>query len=964
MHRCLAALSLLLVQNFAAAQWSDDFSDGDFLNDPTWSGTTALWRVVAFEGYPMLASNGGARADTLYLATPSDAAYGHWQFRFAYKDVNLSNFNGARVFLVADTDSLRGEVHGYYLQFGTNNARDVRLVRMDGEPLQRRREIGRSAGPMLESTSDLFEVEVSRDDDDLWQVWINGSLALSATDGTYRTSSHFGFWVKHTAATGQGYFFGDVDVVPGEAPAPDPLWIEAVETVAARLLDVRFSRPVWALDACRADTYRIDGTPSVDSVDCPDNDATIEVRLRLLRSLTQGRRLLSIDRLRDAAGETHEALAYDFEVQPDDVRPFVPIAIHHTLRAADRISIDMSRPIHPERLSGIEFELSPHLPVRAIEPGDAPHRIAARLALPPGPGSYTIHLRNVYSENEEHYSGSANFTVGRPPEPRDLVINEIHFAPSDQQLEFIELYNRSDHEIDLTELDYADDRLDFTPVSTAAQPVSPGSYAVLIRDSVAFRASFPGVDFVQPPVWHILNNPGDAVHIRAGEVVIDSVTFTAAWGAGAASLERIDPDAPSIRQNFGPSEAEQGATPGQRNSIFSNERKPITIVAAFEASTGVVDAVFSGPIRIDQDRPPVVTVDGFPAQSVTLRDASTMAIHHVLDRPKSLSMSGLTSALGDAVATTTAEIASRPRRGELVISEIMFDPLSDPNDGLPDQPEYLEIANVSGRLIALGRIALADAFDENGMSRYITHTDPYAIVSDGSFAVFSAEPDDHPSGESKLGKAFAGSFKESRLLRVRRSTLGLPLRGRLVRLVAMQDGLEEVELESLHYDPSWHHGAVRDARGRSLERIDLLGLAGDPANWSTSVAPAGGTPGAVNSVAIGESGIPATTGLTIEPRVFSPDNEGVTELAHIRFRLTAASSVVRARVFDSRGRVVRDLETSALTGPEGSITWDGFDNQRNRLPIGIYIVLLDSTDVETGSTEAFRDVVVLARPLR
>jgi hypothetical protein len=79
-------------------------------------------------------------------ATASSVTHGYWRFRFRH-EVNLSNFNGTRVFLVASTGDLKGEVQGYYVQFGTNNLNRVELWRQDGMPAQRVR-LGASGGLM------------------------------------------------------------------------------------------------------------------------------------------------------------------------------------------------------------------------------------------------------------------------------------------------------------------------------------------------------------------------------------------------------------------------------------------------------------------------------------------------------------------------------------------------------------------------------------------------------------------------------------------------------------------------------------------------------------------------------------------------------------------------------------------------------------------------------------------------
>ncbi len=67
------------------------------------------------------------------------------------------------------------------------------------------------------------------------------------------------------------------------------------------------------------------------------------------------------------------------------------------------------------------------------------------------------------------------------------------------------------------------------------------------------------------------------------------------------------------------------------------------------------------------------------------------------------------------------------------------------------------------------------------------------------------------------------------------------------------------------------------------------------------------------------------------------------------------------RVFDGGGRLVRELAPAQLSGPQGFADWDGRDDAGQRLRAGIYVVLVEALDVEGGTTERYRAVLVLAR---
>jgi hypothetical protein len=170
-------------------------------------------------------------------------------------------------------------------------------------------------------------------------------------------------------------------------------------------------------------------------------------------------------------------------------------------------------------------------------------------------------------------------------------------------------------------------------------------------------------------------------------------------------------------------------------------------------------------------------------------------------------------------------------------------------------------------------------------------------------------------------------------------------------------------LDSLRYDPSWHNPNVRTTTGVALERIDPLGPSSTGRNWTSSSYSDGGTPGSRNSVHLTPGPVEKPGTLRVEPSPFSPDGDGLDDVTGIAFALDADASLVRIRIFDSRGRHVRTVAESMLSGRTGSAIWDGLSDGGHELQIGIYVVLLESTDTVNGRAERYMAAVVLARAL-
>lgn len=872
---CLLIALLCLPVIPAAAQFTDDFSDGDFTGNPAWIGTTDRFSITPLDGDPALRSDGAAASDTIYLATPSEVSRGAWSFTFAPRGVNLSNFNGARVFLTANTEVLDGNVLGYYLQFGASNSDEVRLYRQDGDPATSRVLLGQSDEPLLEGDSTTLAVTVTRSETYEWTVSVDGLPVLTATDGVYTSGRFFGVWVKHTQAAAQDFFFDDFDVA-GEAGPTDrnPPQLIGAAALDAERVEVTFNEPV---EGCFPDRYEISngiGRPSDIETCLPEGQAAYV--LHLARPL--------------ANGATYTLIARE---------------------VADRAGNVLA-----EASASFTF----------IEPG------------------------------------------GPPPVPSEVIVNEILYDAPDAALEFVEFFNRSDKTFDLSRFRFSDDRLQSVTVSEEPRALAPGAYAVLARDGAAFSAAFPGVAFIEPSSWPALNNGGDAVVLFFNDTVIDAVAYLPSWGGDGVSLERRDPNGPSnSRFNFGSAVAVAGATPGVQNSLFAPDLAPPRMRFAEQVDEDAVDVYLDEPVAPESAQAAIFTLDDGRAPERLFLDEEGTLLRLRFAASLSgvrLRVSGLRDLTGNTLTDAAIDLAYLARPGDLVINEILYDPLADRFDNRPDQPEYVEVLNRSARALTLRRYYWTNAPDEAGIADTLRFgAGFYALAPDRLAVVFAdADDPDEPAVASTLTRAFPGidfSTGEATLLPLARSSLSLTNSGALIHLHRPDD----VGLDSVYYDPAWHHPNLVDATGVALERIAPEGRANDPANWTSSVAEAGGTPGRANSVVLSPGAPVAEGGLVIDPSPFSPDRDGHDDVTALRYTLPQEAALVRVRIFDAEGRLVRSLEEARLVSRSGHLLWDGLDDAGRALRIGIYVVLFEALDTAGGTTAVFKEPVVLARPL-
>ncbi len=523
----------------------------------------------------------------------------------------------------------------------------------------------------------------------------------------------------------------------------------------------------------------------------------------------------------------------------------------------------------------------------------------------------------------------------------DIVINEAYPRPLASGSEFIELFNRSAVTFDLRDLTIRDAASAPLRLAEEASPFPPGAYRVIVSDGVAFSNRFGGVPYSQPSRWASLNNGGDAIVLESGGVVIDSLFYPGSVVEEGRSLERIDPAAPSDAYNFALSTDALGATPGARNSQYAPDATAPALVFVKASGDNELILHFSEPVQAAAIPPASIRLEALAAERVEpLGPDALKAWFPQVVTGAVVRIGAVSDLRGNVSDPLAAPIYYRPGARDLVVNEILYEPLSDAYDGLPNQTEFIELANRSGRRVYLDGLYRTRDPDESGDADTVRTADRFLGLAPDGYALFAAAPMEHESAVVATGK-------------------GLSLRndGDRIRI----HGEDGETLDDIRYDPSWHHPDVLETRGVTLERIDPDANGNDPQNWTSSAAPEGGTPGRPNSARIAAAPSPAGQGIQISPNPFSPDRDGVDDIARIRCVFSSAVSRVRARVFDLAGNEVRELVGSRLVAESVELLWDGRDHADRRLPTGVYIVFVEAWDERDQVMEAFKAPLALAR---
>ncbi|NTU73506.1 hypothetical protein HGB07_05055, partial [Candidatus Roizmanbacteria bacterium] len=316
----------------------------------------------------------------------------------------------------------------------------------------------------------------------------------------------------------------------------------------------------------------------------------------------------------------------------------------------------------------------------------------------------------------------------------------------------------------------------------------------------------------------------------------------------------------------------------------------------------------------------------------------------------------------DTVSTT---LVIRTIRNSVVMNEILYEPVQNPDDFIQDQPDYIELYNRSNEPINLHGWSISDKPNENGeFDTYLFAEDPSGnyLLQPGEYAVVS--PDKATRLDSTrlvLYYPYLQTDSKAKPFYVSsRSTFSLNNEGDLVLL---KDKTGAV-VDSVLYSPEWHNAFYASTQGKSLERLNPDFPSNDQKNWTTSTDRMyGGTPGKQNTVYTPSPLAHQTASLAIEPRTFSPDSDGHDDFAIFSYKLPGQASRIRVKIFDIRGRLIQTLANSLPSGANGQVIWDGRDQSGKIARMGIYLILLEALNANDGVTTTVKNTVVLAKRL-
>ncbi len=197
---------------------------------------------------------------------------------------------------------------------------------------------------------------------------------------------------------------------------------------------------------------------------------------------------------------------------------------------------------------------------------------------------YTVTTKNLTdcSGNAIGNTNSARVGLYAHTDSLDIVVNEILFNPKPNGVDYVEFYNRSKKILNLKNAFLANRNTagtvaSITQFTTEDYLLFPGDYIVVTSDASIVKRDFVANDpnaLLQVSSTPSFNDDeGNVILLNEQGNIIDEVKYSAKWhfalisNEEAVSLERINPDAPSVQSNFHSAASSVGyGTPTYKNS--------------------------------------------------------------------------------------------------------------------------------------------------------------------------------------------------------------------------------------------------------------------------------------------------------------------------------------------------------------------------------------------------------------
>jgi Lamin Tail Domain len=301
MKHFVLIIYFLALTTVCYAQVADDFSDGDYTNNPAWTpDNTTNWNIVNGQ----LRSNSATANSTFSISTPSiHALDAQWEF-YINLQFNTSSANYVDVYLISSNAAMVS-ADGYFVRIG-GTPDEISLFKCTGGAISI---LINGTDGITNVSNSVLKIKVTRNAANVWTLQhdISGAgnnyfTEGTATDNSFVSSLFFGIRItQSTASFFSKHFFDNFYVGPIVLDTSPPQ-LNSISVVSPNEIDLLLDEKLESTSAQDLNNYLVDhgiGKPA-NAVLQPDQKT---VRLTFTELFTNGtQNQLTLMGIKDVAG--------------------------------------------------------------------------------------------------------------------------------------------------------------------------------------------------------------------------------------------------------------------------------------------------------------------------------------------------------------------------------------------------------------------------------------------------------------------------------------------------------------------------------------------------------------------------------------------------------------------------------------------------------------------------------------
>ncbi len=528
----------------------------------------------------------------------------------------------------------------------------------------------------------------------------------------------------------------------------------------------------------------------------------------------------------------------------------------------------------------------------------------------------------IIHEGEVLADTSVQIVLGYPPD--QITINEIHYIPHEDQVEFLEFINISSNTIDLKGWQFRD-RSGSTGEVLSQISIPPDSLFLWTGDALRLTDwASPFSHISELSTWPSLNNSSDSIIILdpLGHRMLAHGYIAPPNGETGKSLERLALWKPQESEsNWSICEDALGITPGRKNSVITpahnlavHELRILDSLLwrdeSFTIGVSVINAGVDPVVGAQLDIQLLHQGTSIDEQSELLPqlnsgDTLVWEVELISAYSGWMTLNVEIRFISDQMTgddVLIQQVYISGNSSPLVINEIMPIPLADQN-------EWIEIYNRSSENVDIGGWFISD---KSGSG--VSISDSSLWLGADNYLVLGSDQIQNPAGI------------------LFQPIPRFPTLNNADELIALIDP-QQNPMDEMSYNAS-----TELVMGRSLERIQSRVSGQDTGNWGVCINDVGSTQGTKNSLHYTQ--LSSVLKIELDPNPFTPNGDGENDELTIHYELPFKQALLSVVIFDMAGRKIAEPFQVKAIAHRGQLSWDGSASYGGKAVTGLYIMKL------------------------